>query len=204
MAKRESITALFPGQGGIKPGIGNEAWENSIEAKKVFFLASAQVGIDLAEVAFGSQTEFIEEQSQMVRTAASIAELEYARQQGLNVAGAGGHSLGQLAAFYAVGAINRPDIFALTHSRQEAMRYSNSVNPGRMVAVTGITSAIASKIAGVAKAKHANDNASDQHIFSGSVKEDGRDIEDRIKDAVISLKDEIEAIAKGEKKWRKE
>jgi malonyl CoA-acyl carrier protein transacylase len=203
MAKGESITpltGLFPGQGGIKPGIGQEAWEKSTEAKKVFFLASAQVGVDLAEVAFGSQTDLIEEQSQMVRTAASIAEFEYAKERGLKISGAGGHSLGQLAAFYAVGAISRPDILELTHSRQEAMQYSNSINPGLMVAVTGIPTAIASKLAGMAKARHANENASDQHTFSGPIEEEGVHIEDRVKNAVSSLKDEIEAIARGEKK----
>lgn len=200
MSDRDRITAIFPGQGGIKPGVGEVAFTNSLEAKKVFYLASSEVGIDLSEVAFGSETDRLVEQSQMVRTAASIAEDEYAKERGLKKIGAGGHSLGQLAAFASIGAIERSDIFAITRARQEAMRHSNKVNPGLMVAVSGISAAIADKVSDMAKAKYANDNANDQHVFSGLIHVDKQHIKDRIETALAALKEDIEELAKGEKK----
>lgn len=195
MSSMESITALFPGQGGIKPGLGELAFNNSTEAKKIFYLASSEVGIDLSEVAFGSQTHLLDQNAQLVRTAASLAEYEYAKQRGLRISAAGGHSLGQLAALSAIGAISRNDIFPITKKRQEAMDYANSINPGLMVAATGISSVLASKIAKLAKAVHTNENASDQHVFSGLINIGGMHIKDRVESAIASLRSEIEHIA---------
>jgi [acyl-carrier-protein] S-malonyltransferase len=199
MSSRESITALFPGQGGIKPGLGEIAFHNSIEARKIFYLASSEVGIDLSEVAFGSQTDLLERNAQLVRTAASLAEYEHAKQRGLRISGAGGHSLGQLAALAAIGAISTNDIFPITKKRQEAMDYANSINPGLMVAATGISAVLASKIAKLAKAVHTNENASDQHVFSGLINIGGMHIKDRVESAIASLRNEIEHIATRDK-----
>jgi [acyl-carrier-protein] S-malonyltransferase len=200
MSNRDRITAIFPGQGGIQPGVGETAFNNSIEAKKIFYLASSEVGINLAEVAFGSETDRLMEQSQMVRTAASVAEDAYAQERGLKKIGAGGHSLGQLAAMASIEAIDRADIFAITRARQEAMRHSNEVNPGLMVAVSGIPVAIAHRVSAIAKARYTNENANDQHVFSGLIHVDRQHIKDRIEAALASLRDEVEELAKGEKK----
>ena len=126
MPNRDRITAIFPGQGGIKPGLGEEAFAKSPEARKVFYAASAEVGEDIAEIAFGSRTDELLDQAQMVRTAASLAEYEYAKERGLKIIGAGGHSVGQMAALGAIGAIERPDLFTITYSRQEAMKHAAS------------------------------------------------------------------------------
>jgi malonyl CoA-acyl carrier protein transacylase len=197
MSNRDRITAIFPGQGGIKAGLGEEAFVKSKEARKVFFAASAEVGENIAEIAFGSETDKLADYAQMVRTAASLAEYEYARERGLRVIGAGGHSLGQLAALGALGAIELPDLFAITHTRQEAMKLSNQENPGLMVAVSGITKSMAARIAENTKTKWANINASDQHVFSGRIHIEDLHINDRVSAAVTAIREE--AVQRGRK-----
>jgi malonyl CoA-acyl carrier protein transacylase len=191
MSNSRKITAIFPGQGGIGRGLGEEAFTKSKEAKKVFFAASAEVGIDLAEVAFGSDEELLLENSQMIRTAASEAEYIYATERGLRIDGAGGHSLGQMAAFAVLGAVERTDLYAITHARQRAMQYSNKQNEGLMISLKGFTESWAGKIAVQSKAALVNLNASNMHVLSGRLREDGLHMHDRVEAAVSAAKREL-------------
>ncbi len=81
-----------------------------------------------------------------------------------------GHSLGELAAASAAGAISTPDGLRLAVTRGRAMQKAAEADPGGMLAVLGETSGVPA-LANSLGLTVANDNAPDQIVLSGPSEE---------------------------------
>ena len=130
---------MFPGQSAQVAGMGEQAYLQNDEAKKVFYIGSVVVGEDLEEICFGSQTDKLD--SHLVQpaiVAAELANYRLMRQQGLTPQLMMGHSLGEMAALGASGVLSTEDVFKVTKVRAEVTDRSSKSNPGTMAAVLGL------------------------------------------------------------------
>jgi [acyl-carrier-protein] S-malonyltransferase len=91
---------------------------------------------------------------------------------GVQPAFAAGHSLGQLSAMTAAGALSFADGLRLVRRRGELMKYAGEVNPGGMAAILGIDIPTLDRVCAEASTPDeivqvANDNCPGQVVISG-------------------------------------
>ncbi len=110
---------LFPGQGSQAVGMGEDFYNNSALAKTLLNDASAKTGIDFKELLFTknedlSKTEYTQPAILLV---SMMAYKLFAQAMPIEPYYALGHSLGELSALTAVGALDVSDAVALVHAR---------------------------------------------------------------------------------------
>lgn len=79
-----------------------------------------------------------------------------------------GHSLGQITALLASGAVNRSDGLRLAAERAQLSQVSAEANPGRMAALFGASVQVAEQACEGVEAWMANDNAPGQVVIAGT------------------------------------
>jgi [acyl-carrier-protein] S-malonyltransferase len=151
---------LFPGQGSLTPEAADQArsvWPELVDR------ATALVGEDPFEGAPHS-TAF----AQPAIFVSSMAAWR-ARSGGLSgVRAMAGHSLGEISALAAVGALNVDHALRLVVLRGRLMAEAAAENPGGgMVALLGGRDGLAQELAARHRASVANDNAPGQMVISG-------------------------------------
>lgn len=147
---------LFPGQGSQVPGMRDDV---AAEAPELLELATALVGEDpFARV--GESTRF----AQPAIFCASVAGWRRLRRDGLTPALAAGHSLGELAALAAAGAVGEEDALRLVVLRGRLM---SEQAHGSMLALLGVDDAVAIALAERHGVTVANLNAPGQIVLSG-------------------------------------
>lgn len=133
------LAFTFPGQGSQRPGMGvpwlkHPSWEIVSDASDV-------VGRDLrwllcdADVADLTPTR----NSQLATFTLSLVVLDAIERLGLAPSLCAGHSLGEYSALAGSGAIGFEDSVRLVAERGDAMQDAADNNPGRMVALLGIS-----------------------------------------------------------------
>jgi [acyl-carrier-protein] S-malonyltransferase len=165
------LALLFPGQGCAEAGMGVELAARSAAARAVFEEASAWLDLPLLDLCReGGPRLQLTEHQQPALLACELAHLAawraLAAEEETAVAG---HSLGQLAALVAAGAIDHATAFHLVRERAQAMREAGEAAPGAMAAVIGwpkeqVLEVCARAGPGVWLAAH---NAPDQVVISG-------------------------------------
>ncbi len=131
---------LFPGQGSQSVGMMNGLAQHP-EVKQTFDEASAALGEDLWKLVMEGPAEILNQTTytQPAMLAADIATWRVCLgQSGVMPAVMAGHSLGEIAALVAAGALDFADAVKLTRFRAEAMQNAVPEGVGAMAAVLGL------------------------------------------------------------------
>jgi [acyl-carrier-protein] S-malonyltransferase len=131
---------LFPGQGSQSVGMMNGLSQYP-EVRQTFDEASAALGEDLWKLVTEGPVETLNQTTytQPAMLAADIATWRvYLGQGGAMPAVMAGHSLGEIAALVAAGALDFADAVKLTRFRAEAMQNAVPEGVGAMAAVLGL------------------------------------------------------------------
>jgi [acyl-carrier-protein] S-malonyltransferase len=156
----EFTAVLFPGQGSLTEAASDHAraaWPELVER------ACEQAGDDVFARA-GESTRF----AQPAIFVASMASWRERADEIGSVGAMAGHSLGELSALAAAGALRVGDALVLVVLRGRLMAEAADANPGGgMVALLGATPERAAELARTHGVEVANDNAPGQVVLSG-------------------------------------
>src|ERR1043166_4442813 len=169
------VVLLFPGQGSQKPGMGKDLADAFPAARDVFERADAALGVSISRLCFEGPADELtlthNAQPALLTHGAAVWAVVKDRLSGRAVAAAG-HSLGELTAYHAAGAMTLEDAVRTVRRRGELMYQSGVDRPGAMAALLGDLSrpvedicAQASKDAGLVVP--ANYNCPGQIVISG-------------------------------------
>jgi [acyl-carrier-protein] S-malonyltransferase len=167
-----AVALLFPGQGSQRPGMG-APWRDT-PGWALVDRASDALGRDLAALLLDADAETLRgtREAQISTYLTSLLALEALRaaRPDLRVTQVAGHSLGEVTALVAAGALRPEDGLRVVSERGEAMREAADAQPGTMAAVLGLDDdAVGDVLAGVDGAWPANHNAPSHVVVSGTV-----------------------------------
>jgi [acyl-carrier-protein] S-malonyltransferase len=172
----QSTAFLFPGQGSQAVGMGRELAENYPLAKETFDEADSLLGLSLSELMWIGPADRLNEtvNTQPALYVHSIAAWRtflslYPDTRPAIVAG---HSLGELSALTASGALRFSDGLSLVRTRGELMKQAGERNPGGMAAILGVDTPTLDRVCAEASSAEevvqvANDNCPGQVVISG-------------------------------------
>jgi [acyl-carrier-protein] S-malonyltransferase len=176
---------VFPGQGSQAVGMGRElAAEYSI-AKELFDEANALFGFPFSKLMWDGPKK---ELGDTVNTQPALYVHSVAAQRvfshlypGFVPASVAGHSLGELSALTASGALPFTDGLRLVRTRGELMKRAGEESPGGMAAILGLDIPTLEKVCAEASfdseiVQVANDNCPGQVVISGGKDAVGRAI----------------------------
>ena len=165
------VAAVFPGQGTQSVGMGGWLFAAAPEVRPVLAAVSAALGADVAQLcrlgpaSLLTSTEYAQPAIFCVNAAAWL----YLRAQGVEPEVVAGHSLGELDALWAAGAITTEDAAALVVARGRAM--ASVPEAGCMAAVVGLdldtVEALCRSTCADGRLVVALHNAEDQLVVSG-------------------------------------
>jgi [acyl-carrier-protein] S-malonyltransferase len=171
------IAFVFPGQGSQSVSMGRSLAQIYPTAKETFQHADDILGISLSHIAWEGPEDCLNDtiNTQPALFTHSIAVLQVIRSLNLDLIPTyvAGHSMGELSALVAAGALSFSDGLRLVRIRGELMKRSGETSPGGMAAVLGLEipqieqiclrASTATEIVQVA-----NDNCPGQVVISGS------------------------------------
>ena len=168
--------SIFPGQGSQKVGMGQELAADYPVAKEVFDEADQILGFPLSRICWeGPDAELNDtintQPSLFVHSIASLRVFQQLRPD-FQPAFVAGHSLGELSAAVAAGAMDFATGLKLVRRRGELMKQAGEQNPGGMAAILGLEIEAIDKICADASTggevvQVANDNCPGQVVISG-------------------------------------
>jgi [acyl-carrier-protein] S-malonyltransferase len=167
---------VFPGQGSQVVGMGRELAETYPAAKGTFEEADAILGFSLSQLLWNGPAEELNEtiNTQPALYVHSVAAwrtfMLHAR--GFRPAAVAGHSLGELSALTASGALSFLEGLKLVRKRGELMKRAGELNPGGMAAILGVDIPVLDNVCAEASTAEeivqvANDNCPGQVVISG-------------------------------------
>jgi [acyl-carrier-protein] S-malonyltransferase len=168
---------LFPGQGSQTVGMGAELAAAYSAAKELFQKADEQLGFALSTLCWEGPEDQLNDtvNTQPALFVHSIAALAVFREQypDFQPAYMAGHSLGELSALTAAGALSFEEGLKLVRTRGELMKQAGEVSPGGMAAILALDIETVEKLCAEASAEGeavqvANDNCPGQVVVSGA------------------------------------
>jgi [acyl-carrier-protein] S-malonyltransferase len=134
------IAALFPGQGSQAVGMGRDLAERWTEAAEVFTAADAALDARLSDLCWNGPEDDLRltENTQPALLTHSIAAWRVLAANGVEVAAAAGHSLGEYSAAVASGGFSLEDAARTVRERGRLMQLAVPVGKGAMAAVLGL------------------------------------------------------------------
>jgi [acyl-carrier-protein] S-malonyltransferase len=173
-----TLAFIFPGQGSQAPGMGKALADASSAARAVLDEVDAALAVKLSRLMFEgpAETLTLTENAQPALLATSLAVMAALEaEHGIEVtrgAYVAGHSLGEISALAAAGALSVADAARLTRLRGRAMQAAVPPGEGAMAALLGADMAQAEAVcaagAKLGPCEIANDNAPGQIVISGS------------------------------------
>lgn len=172
----QTTAFIFPGQGSQAVGMGSELAAQFSDAKETFEEADSTLGFPFSKLMWaGPDTELNETvNTQPALYIHSIAAWRtftglYPDFKPVAVAG---HSLGELSALTAAGALSFSDGLKLVRTRGELMKRAGELNPGGMAAILGVDIPTLDQVCVEASTADeivqvANDNCPGQVVISG-------------------------------------
>lgn len=174
---KANIAILFPGQGSQTIGMGFELAQKYERAAYIFRQADDLLGYKLSQLAWEGPMETLSDTlhtqpALYVHSMAvwSVFQAEFPNLQPIYLAG---HSMGELSALTASGALPFTEGLKLVRRRAEVMKRAGEINPGRMAAVLGSDIQTLERICAQASLPNeivqvANDNCPGQVVISGA------------------------------------
>jgi [acyl-carrier-protein] S-malonyltransferase len=172
----QTTAFVFPGQGSQAVGMGKELAESYPAAKETFQEADSLLGLSLSDLMWNGPADELNEtiNTQPALYVHSIAAwrtfmIHYPEFRPGTVAG---HSLGELSALTAAGALSFRNGLSLVRRRGELMKRAGELNPGGMAAILGVDIPALDRICAEASTAEetvqvANDNCPGQVVISG-------------------------------------
>lgn len=172
----QTTAFVFPGQGSQAFGMGKELAEIYPAARETFDEADSILGFSLSQLLWEGPAEGLNEtiNTQPALYVHSVAAwrtfmLHYPDFRPASMAG---HSLGELSALTASGALPFSDGLKLVRKRGELMKRAGELNPGGMAAILGVDIPTLDKVCAEASTTDeivqvANDNCPGQVVISG-------------------------------------
>jgi len=177
MNLNSQITAfVFPGQGSQAVGMGKELAATYPIARETFDEADSTLGFALSQLMWNGPADELNEtvNTQPALYIHSIAAWRAftIQDQDFKPASVAGHSLGELSALTASGALSFSDGLRLVRRRGELMKRAGELNPGGMAAILGVDIPTLDKVCAEASSageivQVANDNCPGQVVISG-------------------------------------
>ena len=163
------LAFVFPGQGSARAGMA-AAWRGQ-EAGHVFNVVGAATGLDLWRLADDPHACAQTTVAQPAVFAASLAALHAVREAGFTPTVVAGHSMGEITAAVAAGALTVADGAALIGERARAMHEATVAAPGEMLAVLDLDDDAQHRLVDrlPADVTVADDNAPGQIVVAGPV-----------------------------------
>jgi [acyl-carrier-protein] S-malonyltransferase len=168
---------VFPGQGSQAVGMGKALAEEQSIARDTFAEADSILGFALSNLMWnGPDTDLNDTvNTQPALFVHSIASFRTFTRlfPDLEPAAVAGHSLGELSALTASGALSFEDGLRLVRKRGELMKRAGELAPGSMAAILGVDIPTLDKVCAEAStgdelAQVANDNCPGQVVISGA------------------------------------
>ena len=130
---------VFPGQGSQFVGMGKDLYDNNEKAKEFFEKANEILGFRITDIMFEGTDEELT-QTKVTQPAVFLHSVISALCLGDEFAPTmvAGHSLGELSALVAAGALSFEDGVKLVSARAIAMQKACEAAPGTMAAVIGL------------------------------------------------------------------
>ena len=172
----ETTAFVFPGQGSQAVGMGKELAETYPVAKETFQEADSILGVGLSRVMWNGPSEELNEtintQPALYVHSIAVWRTFMLHDRQFKPATVAGHSLGELSALSACGALSFADGLRLVRTRGELMKKAGELNPGGMAAILGVDIPTLDKVCAAACApgeivQVANDNCPGQVVISG-------------------------------------
>lgn len=173
----ESTALIFPGQGSQFLGMGQDLAAAFSTARDVFTQADAALGFSLSELAWSGPEDELNDtiNTQPALLVHSVASLKVFLElfPGFRPKFVAGHSMGELSALVACGALPFLDALHLARERGRLMKQAGIVSPGGMAAILGLDIPALDKICAEASTPDeivqvANDNCPGQVVISGA------------------------------------
>jgi [acyl-carrier-protein] S-malonyltransferase len=171
------IALLFPGQGVQKPGMGKNLYDRYPAARRAFERAEAVLDMPVRRLCFEGPIEELNRTDNIqpcVMTVCWAAYEVWRESYGFeNVEVTAGHSLGEIAALAAAGAIPWETALLLVKERGRVMEQAADEHSGGMIAIVGLDEAkveeIRQQASELGKLWVANRNADVQFVLSGEL-----------------------------------
>jgi [acyl-carrier-protein] S-malonyltransferase len=168
---------IFPGQGSQSVGMGYSLAQRYTTVKDTFATADEILGIHLSKIAWRGPSDELNDtiNTQPALFVHSIAVFKLLKEIVPNLITdfVAGHSMGELSALTASGALTFEDGLRLVETRGRLMKLAGEKSPGGMAAILGLDIPILEQICDEASAGNevvqvANDNCPGQVVLSGS------------------------------------
>lgn len=165
---------VFPGQGSQFEGMGKELYETNTQARELFEQANEILGWRITDLMFNGTREDLT-QTKVTQPAVFLESIVRAKIAGASFQpdAVAGHSLGELTALAAAGALSFPDALKLVNQRAFAMQKACERVESTMAAVLGMDDAAVENVLDGIKDEvvvPANYNSPGQLVISGSKK----------------------------------
>ncbi len=172
----QNTAFVFPGQGSQAVGMGRELAETYPIAKETFEQADAALGFSLSQLMWAGPADALND-TVNTQPALYVHSVAAWRTFGVHYpdfkpAAFAGHSLGELSALTASGALSFSDGLRLVRTRGELMQRAGELNPGGMAAILGVDIPTLDRVCAEASTSGeivqvANDNGPGQVVISG-------------------------------------
>lgn len=168
---------VFPGQGSQAVGMGRELAASFSEARQAFEQADQALGFALSKLAWDGPEETLNDtiNTQPALLVHSVAALTVfqSRYPDYVPAFVAGHSMGELSALVACGALDFLSALQLVRRRGELMKMAGEIAPGAMAAILGLDIPTLEEVCAQSSTPDeivqvANDNCPGQVVISGA------------------------------------
>ncbi len=166
---------LFSGQGSQYVGMGKQAHDNCLQAKEIFQAASDFYGQDIARLCFSSTASELQKtkNAQIAVFTSSLANYQFCLQFIEKPDVCAGHSLGEISALTACGAIHIEDAVRIVRIRSSLMSEIDGQIQGGMLAVIGeahdVINELCNKMSAAYQIYISAYNTNNQTVLSGSM-----------------------------------